>query len=116
MPTINPQTGVTGQLTIPASGSVDVMQGTAYEFSGPNGNTYAVAFTAAAAGLALDVDFGSVSIAEGLAGRVTATVGDLRVPDDLKVKQRAAPGQKVRVTVRNLTSGALAANVLVDIT
>ena len=116
MPTVSPTTGTTGVLSVPASSSVDVMRDTAFENSGPMGNKYAIAATTQAAGIVLDVFFGSVQVADGLGLRVAGAVGDVKVPDDLKVNQRAAANQKIRVLARNTTAGALTCNVIVDIT
>jgi hypothetical protein len=106
---------VASQPTVLANTEFDVVAGTPYEFPGPAGNIYTVYAVTQTTGLVLDVEFGSKVLARGVPLGVVAANVAPRTDQDMRVREAALPGEKVRVVLRNPTGGNIIGNVLIDI-
>lgn len=107
---------VTRNVNVPANGEVDILAGTEHEFPGPRGNSITVAATTdVAAEIELDVTFGSKRIVTAASLRAAGANGVPLLPDDVKVRDFAMPGEKIRAVLRNTTGLAARGAALVDI-
>ena len=110
MPTVG------SRVSVPANSVVDVIAGTEFEFPGPRGTVVGIAAVTEGAGVVLDVTFGQKRIADGIPLELVAANIAPRIPDNLRVKDAAMPGEKIRVLLRNTTGAAVVASALVDLT
>lgn len=101
--------------SVPANSEVDVIAGTPYEFPGPAGNVYTVYAVTEGAGVVLDVEFGSKVLARGTPLTLVGANIAPRTDQDMRVREGALPGEKVRCVLRNTTGAAVVASALVDI-
>jgi len=107
---------VASRISVPANGQIDIMANTAYEYPpSQDGNQYSVMAVTEAAGLVLDIEFGSKNVGRGIPLRLVGASIAPATNQDRKAAEIALAGERVQVILRNTTGAAVFGNALVEI-
>ena len=107
---------VADTILVAANTEVDVLNGTAFEFPpGARGNVYTVLAVNEVQDIVLDVEFGTKIQGRGIPLRVAGVGVTPSTDQDVKIRERALPGEKIRAILRNPTGTGRTASILIDI-